>query len=113
MKIGVDIEEVARFEEIGKKNKIDSFFSDDEIKYCKSRSKPLMHFAGIFCAKEAVKKTLNRNVLIRDIEIGHSENGAPFIVRVEEDENLKELILLSISHTEKYAVANALNLKDE
>ncbi len=64
--------------------------------------------AGLFCAKEAVAKALGtgfgKGLTFQDIEIGHTELGAPIVVRPKGD------FLLSISHCHAYAVATALCL---
>lgn len=111
MMIGIDIEEVNRFI-----NKSEAFyikiFTDQEIKYAKSYSYPEQHFAGMFCAKEAVMKALGcgaGRVSFSDIEICR-HNGKPFVVLYNtalqffKNLNLNK-IEISISHTKQYATA--------
>lgn len=66
--------------------------------------------AGLFCAKEAVAKALGtgfRNGLnLKDIEISHTELGAPFVLHPHRN------FLLSIAHCQSYATATAILLDE-
>ena len=110
--IGIDIEEVARFE-----NKTDEFykriFTLDEIKYAEKFDKKAERFAGMFCAKEAVMKAISvqiEKMSFQDIEITHAQNGKPVVVlknlvkEIFESINAKS-VEISVSHTSKTAVA--------
>jgi holo-[acyl-carrier protein] synthase len=113
--IGVDIIEIDRVENIIKEfgdRFLEKVFSDEEIKYCKSKAKPSQHFAARFAAKEAVAKALgtgfNENLFLRDIEVRNDLNGKPNVYF----KGIKdERFLISISHCEHYVVAFAV-LKD-
>lgn len=65
--------------------------------------------AGIFCAKEAVAKALGTGfsgrLSLQDIEITHTEEGAP-CVTVARQKGV--LLSLSISHCHTYATATAI-----
>ena len=82
-------------------------FTEEEISYCNSYSDPEIHFSGKYAAKEAVKKALLSNDLIKhislkDIQILNKSNKSPYI-------NIDDLNTLtfniSISHEDEYAIA--------
>lgn len=118
--IGVDIVEIARFAsamERGSQRFLDRLFLPAEQSYCSPQREPARCFAARFAAKEAVAKALGTGIGAdlgwRDIQIGRRENGAPFIVlHGVGAETAKRLgvteVLLSMSHGEHYAVANAV-----
>jgi holo-[acyl-carrier protein] synthase len=118
--IGVDIVEIARFasamERSGQRF-LDRLFLPSEQAYCSPQREPARCYAARFAAKEAVAKALGTGIGAelgwRDIEICRRENGAPFVVLGGTGaETAKTLgvstVLLSISHSEHYAVANAV-----
>ncbi len=105
MFIGIDTEEVARFELDRDNAFIISTFTSEEINYAFTKTKPAMHLAGIFCAKEATVKAFgNKDVTIslKDVSISYRNNGAP-IARVW---NIP--VQISLSHTKETAIAIAL-----
>ena len=74
-------------------------------------------FAGRFAAKEAVGKALGTgisgDIAWKDIEILRDVNGAPLVSLSGETLDVANALgvtrwLLSISHTETYAVASAI-----
>lgn len=109
--IGVDIIEIDRIEKI-----IEEFgdiflkkvFSEEEIRYCKSKAKPSQHFAARFAAKEAIAKALGtgfkNNLMLRDIEVRNEVNGKPYVYfkGIRDDR-----FIISISHSDHYVVAVA------
>lgn len=104
--IGVDIEEIVRFE-----NKDATFqqriFSPAEIEYCNSKSNPAQHFAARYCAKEAVFKALSSfgvsGIEYNKIEVFH-KNKVPCIRFLSElEKNFKAK--LSLSHDKTKAIA--------
>jgi len=108
MAVGVDIEDIKRFE--GKSQRfIDRIFAKDEQSYCFSKSIPTSHFAVRFCAKEAVIKALNsldiKHPELNEIEIYHDANGCPKIKLPcsKEYSNLK--VDVSLSHDRTKAIA--------
>ena len=114
--LGTDIIEVNRIKNsissIGQRF-VNRIFTSDEQNYCLSKRRPEIHFAGRFAAKESVMKALissgyNRSIPFKTIEIIPRKNGSPEV-------NLGLLfegkIKLSISHTENYAIASAIYLK--
>lgn len=110
--IGIDIIDIKRIkrmiEQFG-----DRFFerilTEKEIAYCKSFSKPDLHFAGRFAAKEAYSKSIgtgiSKNFVWRDIEILNDEKGKPYIQHKKENDYSKLIFNVSISHTDEYACA--------
>jgi len=119
--IGVDIIEVERIRE-GIQKHGERFqqriFTLDEIDYCLERNRPEINFAARFAAKEAVVKALGtglRDMRLTDIEIKNDQLGKPMITlhnqaaEIAKDLGIKE-VLISLSHTEEYAVAQAVAL---
>ena len=114
--LGTDIVEVNRIKtsisDTGQRF-VDRIFTPDEQNYCLSKNKPEIHFAGRFAAKESVMKALmssgyKKSLSFKSIEIKPSSNGSP---RVNLDLLFEGEIKLSISHTENYAIASAIYLK--
>ena len=115
--VGTDLVEVARIERILKKWR-ERFtlkvFSDGEIRYCSAKVCPARHFAARFAAKEAFLKGLGlgmgNGVGFRDVEVINRAEGNPVL---ELHERARDMIEragireshLSISHTERYAMA--------
>ena len=73
MKIGIDLIEIARVERSlaryeGFRERV---FTEEERRYCESRSNPAQHYAARFAGKEAVGKALGCGVRFtwREIEI--------------------------------------------
>ena len=120
--IGVDIVEIERFASSMQRSGqafLDRLFLPDEQAYCSPQREPARCFAARFAAKEAVSKALGTGIgaqlAWRDIEIRRGENGAPSIVlHGTGAETAKTLgvssVLLSLSHSEHYAVANAISV---
>jgi holo-[acyl-carrier protein] synthase len=110
--IGVDLVEVARIEaaiERWGERFLKRIFTPAEMEYCGGHTVGGIHYAARFAAKEAVRKATGEDLNWTDVEITNEERGKP-VVRLsgrnltgEEAENTK--ILLSISHTDEYAVA--------
>jgi len=111
MNIGIDIEEVKRFEKYVKdKERLERLFSKDEIVYCLSKKNPAQNLAGRFCAKEAVWKALgkeNKKILVTDISVKNNAGGVP---EVYIQNKKRGDIKVSLSHTKKYAAAAAIVL---
>ena len=120
--IGVDIVEIERFASSMQRSGqafLDRLFLPDEQAYCSPQREPARCFAARFAAKEAVSKALGTGIgaqlAWRDIEIRRRDSGEPFIVlHGTGAETARRLgvsaILLSLSHSEHYAVANAIAL---
>ena len=107
---GIDLVEINRFESLkNDDNFMNKIFNVSEIDYIKKRNYNLDTIAGLYASKEAflkaIKKGIN-NYSLKDIEVYHDDNNAPYIKLHNE---LKEFndknISLSISHDGNYAIA--------
>lgn len=97
---------------------LDRIFLAAEQAYCNAKAFPCRHYAGRFAVKEAVSKAFGTgfgpSIGWLDIEVVRDEvSGAPS-VRLD-DKALKlanargvKSVLVSLSHTKNYAVAQAL-----
>ncbi|GAA0700617.1 holo-ACP synthase [Paraclostridium ghonii] len=121
--IGIDIIEIERIKNILKRNKrfLSKIFTEEEIKYFESKKFKPETVAGNFSAKEAISKAFGsgiRNFNFDDIEILRDKNGKPIVKTYNNlrqmciDYNVLE-IQVSISHSENYAVANAMVIVKE
>ncbi len=108
---GIDIVEVDRITQAIAKwgdDFLRHVFTEQEIAYSKKRPFPDQHFAARFAVKEAVLKAIGENSDIgwKDIEIINQSSGKPSCLF--HNKNFNQKILISISHTKKYAVASAI-----
>lgn len=94
-------------------------FCQSEVEYCQRMRNPVPHYAARFAAKEALSKAfgcgIGAEIGLLDIEVVRDEHGAPGIrlhgsgLALSQRRGVKQ-ILLSLSHTEHYAVANVMLL---
>ena len=121
--IGVDIVEIDRIQNAISKNDrfLYKLFTEKEIDYFKSKNFRVETIAGNFAAKEAISKAIGtgiRKFKFSDIEILRNDLGKPIVKTYNNlnqiciDFNVLE-IKVSISHSEKYAVANAIAITKE
>ena len=120
---GVDIVEIDRMENAIDKwgeNFLARIFTDKEINYSSSRRFSSQHFAARFAAKEAVIKAFgepNKFPLNwTDMEVLNDSEGKPGIVFHNNALKLKKIkkikkIIVSMSHSKNYAIANVILLK--
>jgi holo-[acyl-carrier protein] synthase len=97
-------------------------FSEEEQAYCNKTARPECHYATRFAAKEAVLKALgtgfSEGIGVRDVEVVLNSKGKPHIklyrraAEIAREMNVKD-IPLSLSYTQKDAVACALVLMDD
>lgn len=108
---GIDIVKIERFNNIKeKKTLLKNIFNESEIEYIKRVNYKANTVAGLFAAKEAVLKAIKKGIdsyPLKDIEISHNEDNAPFIIL---HNSLKELynennFSVSISHDGDYSVS--------
>lgn len=102
--IGVDIEQIGRFEEKPFETNEHFYrkvFTEDEIAYCLAQPQPAQHFAARFSAKEAAIKALETTVEYHDIEV--FKDGDRPALRVGNKDAGK--LHLSLSHAGEYAIA--------
>jgi holo-[acyl-carrier protein] synthase len=123
MGIGIDTVDIERFshaaEEKGEKF-LRKIFTERELDYAKTKKAQYMHMAGKFAAKEAVKKALPNGHEVGlnwfDIEILNGHDGKPYAElhgrakKLMEEFNLSQ-VLVSVSHTDKTAISNAMVVK--
>ncbi len=113
--MGVDIEEVRRFQTlIRNKRFLNRVFTRQEIAYCNSKKNKAQHFAVRFAAKEAVWKALSevlakskRHLGHRDIGLRNDSNGKPQVILPASFKSWSRKVAVSLSHTKAYAVASA------
>jgi len=120
---GVDIVEVFRMRDAIKKwgeNFLGKIFTAREIKYSNSRRFSHQHFAARFAAKEAVVKAFGaprrHPIKWTDIEVLNDGEGKPVIEFHDDALKLKRMkkvsdVIVSMSHSKNYAVANVILLK--
>jgi holo-[acyl-carrier protein] synthase len=113
--IGVDMVEIARFQQLGYKSNKEFYkrvFTPKEIKYCLSFSNPAPHFAANFAGKEAVYKAVNMfcDVNVHTIEILRDKNGAPEVnLHLSNKKQTDTLhVKISLSHSLSHAIAFAV-----
>ncbi len=96
---------------------LNRLFSQKEQDYCYKFQDPSPHFAGRFCAKEAVAKALGTgfgaHLSWHDLEILNDEHGKPSVflsaqIRLKYN---NPVILITISHCTAYATATAIWVK--
>ncbi len=117
---GIDIVECARLDELIARHGqrfLDRIFTSAELDYCMNRRRQIEHLAGRFAAKEAILKVIGTGwrdeISWKDMEIINDSAGKPEInlkgktAEIAQQLGIKKIIL-SISHTEKYAVASAI-----
>jgi len=109
--IGVDIEEIGRFQGLDPKKDarfLGRLFTPAEIEYCFASSNPAQHLTARFCGKEAVIKALNcLNIPVptySDIEIINGPSGIPSI-KVTGKKFGHINFLISLSHCAQTAIA--------
>ena len=108
---GVDIVKIDRFKDIkNKRTLINNIFNENEIQYIEKRNYNINTIAGLFAAKEAFLKAIKKGIndySLRDIEISHNEDNAPFIILYNDlkDKYNENNFSLSISHDGDYSIA--------
>ncbi len=118
--LGVDIVEIARLtlaiERQGQAF-LDRCFLPTEQEYCNSHREPARSYAARFAAKEAVAKALGTGFGAHlgwcDVEVRRKESGEPFIILHGTGAKTANrlgitTLLVSLSHSERYAVATAI-----
>ena len=123
--LGTDLVEVARLDQSIDRHGdrfLHRVFTDAEIAYCAGMKSATPFYAARFAAKEAVSKALGTGIGAacgwRDIEVRRKASGEPFIVlHGAAEETARRLgitaVLISLSHTENYAIAQAIAVRGE
>ncbi len=121
--LGVDIVEIDRMAAaLERRPRIkERIFSEEERRYCDKRTRPEVHYALRFAAKEAVLKALGtgfRGMRFSDVEVGREPSGRP-VPRLSgrAAERAEELgvveMHLSLSFTHTTAVASAVAITED
>ena len=107
---GIDIIEIERIKKAIDRwgdSFLNHIFNQEEIDYAQKHKNATQHFAARFAAKEAIYKAINNeNVSWKDITILNDDKGRPYCVL--KDKSYTHKILISLSHSDNYAVANAI-----
>ncbi|KAI9886836.1 MAG: 3-oxoacyl-[acyl-carrier-protein] synthase [Watsoniomyces obsoletus] len=115
-KVGVDVEEIEAVN-ISNETFVERNFTAKEQEYCRSAPSPQASFAGRWCAKEAVFKSLGvpsqgGGASMKEIEIGTDKNGRPVVTLHGEAAKIAKdvkSVEVSISHSETQAMAVAIS----
>ena len=122
--LGADIAEVPRVREAIERHGerfLQRVFTPLEISYCRSHRNADERFAARFAAKEAMMKALGtgwrKGIRWQDIEVSNAASGKPELrlsgKALEFYERLGGTrILLSLTHTESYALAQVIVERD-
>ncbi len=113
---GIDLINIDRFKNlINNPTFLNNNFTNNELDYIKKANQNILTMAGIYASKEALLKALKKGIndySLKDIEILHTDNSAPYINlhnNIKKDIDFKN-ISLSISHDGNYAIAMILIL---
>lgn len=115
--LGVDIEAIARFEEMIKRFKRETMrriYTEYEMKYCFSKKNPAPSLAARFAFKEAAFKALSPlglKIYNRQVEIRNSPSGAPVAQFISEELNKKYLLKVTLSHSKSDAIAVVMAIR--
>lgn len=103
--MGIDIVSVKRFRKLPYKSNKSFYakiFSNSEIEYCLSHKNSSQHFAGKFALKEAVIKSVQKKIEMKDIVTMHTSKNKPHVILTKK---LPYKFLVSVSHEKDYAIA--------
>lgn len=98
---------------------INRVFTQGEQDYCGRMKKSEIHYAARFAAKEAVAKSFGtgfgKDLIWSDAEVVRLESGQPQIVLSGEGKRFAEengivQVMITLSHSDHYAVAQAIAL---
>lgn len=117
--LGADIIEIARIRSVLLRHGdrfIERILTDEERTYCGSMAHPHKHIAARFAAKEAVSKSFSTGIGAelgwKSISVYHGPRHEPLVRLDEKGRALLAAVgatqvLLTLSHTENYALAVA------
>ena len=111
MKIGIDIQQIAKVKSLVGTPRMQRIFSEYELSYIEKKNFAPRTIAGLYCAKEAYFKALGTGVIhnqLNKVEVLHDELGAPYLNLP--DKSIKTT--LSISHTKSVAVAVVIIIEE-
>ena len=107
---GIDIVKIDRFDTLKNNSKfMNDIFNDNELEYIKKTNYSSSTIAGLYASKEAFLKAIKKGINnhnMKDIEISHDDNNAPFIILHNSLKDKYNNISLSISHDGDYAISS-------
>ena len=118
--IGIDIVEIKRLQKVSRKwgrSFLNKVYTKHELNYANEKRFPYQHLAARFAAKEAIFKALGEVetdfVGWKNVEILNDAHGKPVVHWHGDAEKTRRKrkvrdVVVSLSHTENYAVASAL-----
>ena len=118
--IGIDIVEIKRLQKVSKQwggSFLNKVYTKRELNYAHQKRFPYQHLAARFAAKEAIFKALGEVetdfVGWRNVEILNDANGKPEVhwhgaAEICRKKRKIQEAVVSLSHTENYAVASAM-----
>lgn len=122
--IGIDIVETARIadsiERFGDRF-LDRIYTEQERAYCDKMRFRERHYAARFAAKEAIAKAfgtgIGENLNWTDMEILRMGTGEPYVLlhgdgKEYANEQGITKVMVSLSHSDEYATANAMAICD-
>lgn len=121
---GIDLIECKRIEGVWRQHEdrfLTRILTPRERAYCERHRHPVPRIAGRFAAKEAVLKVLGTgwrgSIAWTDIEVTNDEAGRPSVAlsgtcrEIADRLDISD-ILISITHTEAYASASAIGIRE-
>jgi holo-[acyl-carrier protein] synthase len=118
--IGIDLEDISRVERVfSSPRALQRVFTPHEIAYCQPKRNRFQHLAARFAAKEAVFKALGTGLSGGlhwvDAEVQNEPSGKPSLIlsgpaKALADRLGVQTILVSLSHSRHYAVAQVMLL---
>jgi len=117
--VGIDLVEIQRVKKALKRwgHTLEKrILTPEEIRVGKKRKEGAVFLAGRFAAKEAIFKSLGINPRWQEVLVLTEERGRPVvnlsreILKQTKEKGVKK-ILVSISHSKKYAIAQAIALE--
>jgi holo-[acyl-carrier protein] synthase len=122
MGIGIDIIEISRIKESIEKygdKFLKKIYTENEIKYCLTKTNKFQHLAARFAAKEAVYKALTtgweKGLSWQNIEVFNEPSGMPFVKLNGKLENFlsdNKSLKISMSHSRDYVTCVAIIYKN-
>jgi len=108
--VGLDVEDIRSLPEASDYWEHEFYrgsFARSEISYAVLQSDPRMHFAGFWCAKEALRKCDPSFASVSPAltAVAHDSNGRPYLTMDAEAGLVRLPHALSISHTAELATA--------
>ena len=120
--VGIDLVEIERIKKAIDNNGkfLERVFTKEEITKGERKKERYQFYGAHFATKEAVMKALGtgwrKGVRWRDIRIIHNNDGKPEVKLVGKTKEIArrlgiDEVLISMSHTKKYAIAQAIAIR--